>query len=57
MRFHISANKLPWEGKVDWKVRDPVITMELIMNRGKIKVSVADISNQKMETFIEIDEL
>ena len=55
--FHESSSKLPWEGKIDWRVKETSVVKELIVSRGKIKVSVADVSNQKLEMWLEVDEL
>lgn len=57
MNIHFSDSKFPWEGKVDWKIKDNAAVKELLLNRGKIKVMIADIANQQLEVPLEIDEL
>lgn len=48
LNIHYSVSKIPWEGKIDWRIKDMNAVKEILLSRGKMKVSVADISNQKL---------
>ena len=55
MNLHFMPKKMPWEGKIDWKIKEIEVVKQLVLGRGKMKVAVADLSNQKLGIDIEID--
>jgi len=45
------------EGRIDWKVKDMTSVKELLLGKGRLKVTVVDISNQQLGVEMEVDEL
>jgi len=45
------------EGRIDWKGKDMTSVKELLLGKGRLKVTVVDISNQQLGVEMEVDEL
>lgn len=57
MDLHFGTSNLEEDGRIDWKIKDMEAVKELLLNKGKLKVSIIDISNQKLGVDIDVDEL